>query len=292
MQALFLVGPIPINGHDALSFITNSNPLISGPFSWNRNRRSHRCNPRIASSSSSAAINGEQDHYALLGITRRATSADIKKAYRLLARKVLSNEATRTQYDRVLKFQEDTCGSFGGKWNYRSEYDDGVKIYRWAELRRKMQQERSWEQHNANEESSSFYGETDEVASEGNLDQERGPFIEVLRSAFISLFLLQTFGSRLSLTISSLLALFDHKLDSGYKIGYVIAWILGGRGGILLTLCLSFASWVCGKTSSSVVTLVMVAMWVGSNLARYAPLPQGALLTLLYMSIKLQVDLN
>lgn len=155
-----------------------------------------------------------------------------------------------------------------------------------------MQHEKYWESRNRAKEENPFYRETNEVAEEGKSMQERGSFIEVLRSAFVSLFLLQTFGSRLSLTFSSLMALFDRKLDAGYKIGYVIAWILGGRGGILLTLCLSFASWVCGKTSSSVVVLVVVAMWVGTNLARYAPLPQGALLTLLYMSIKLQVDLN
>lgn len=161
-------------------------------------------------------------------------------------------------------------------------------MYRWANLRKKMHSERYWEHYNDNE---GYYSdETDEEEDEGNLDEERGSFIEVLRSAFMSLFLLQTFGSRLSLTFSSLTALFDKKLDSGYKIGYVIAWILGGRGGILLTLCLSFASWVFGKTSSSVVALVMVAMWVGSYLARFAPLPQGAVLTLLYMSIKLQSD--
>lgn len=154
-----------------------------------------------------------------------------------------------------------------------------------------MQHERHWERYNVREDNSSD-NEVDEVVEEGNTAEERGPFTEVLRSAFLSLFLLQTFGSRLSLTFSSLMALFDRKLDAGYKIGYVIAWILGGRGGVLLTLCLSFASWVCGKTSSSIVALVVVAMWVGSNLARYAPLPQGALLTLLYMSIKLQVDLK
>ena len=154
-----------------------------------------------------------------------------------------------------------------------------------------MQHERHWERYNVREDNSSD-NEVDEVVEEGNTAEERGPFTEVLRSAFLSLFLLQTFGSRLSLTFSSLMALFDRKLDAGYMIGYVIAWILGGRGGILLTLCLSFASWVCGKTSSSIVALVVVAMWVGSNLARYAPLPQGALLTLLYMSIKLQVNLK
>lgn len=145
-----------------------------------------------------------------------------------------------------------------------------------------------WEHYNVNEGYNS--SEREEEDGEEKLE-ERGSFIEVLRSAFMSLLLLQTFGSRLSLTFSSLMALFDRKLDTGYKIGYVMAWILGGRGGILLTLCLSFASWVCGKTSSSVVALVVVAMWIGSNLARYAPFPQGALLTLIYMSIKLQSDL-
>lgn len=205
-------------------------------------------------------------------------------------KQILSNEATRAQYDRELRLQKDTGGQHSGKWNYSTEFEDGVRIYKWAEVRQKMQRERYWERYNFNEESSS-YGKTDE-ATEGEPEQERGSFSEVLRSAFVSLFLLQTFGSRLSLTFSSLMALFDRKLDAGYKIGYVIAWVLGGRGGILLTLCLSFASWVCGKTSSNVVALVVVAMWVGSNLAKFAPLPQGALLTLLYMSIKLQVDLN
>lgn len=152
-----------------------------------------------------------------------------------------------------------------------------------------MHNEMYWRHYNVNE---GYYSssETEEDDEEEKLEK-RGSFIEVLRSAFMSLFLFQTFGSRLSLAFSSLTALFDRKLDSGYKIGYVMAWILGGRGGILLTLCLSFASWVCGKTSSSVVALVVIAVWVGSYLAKYAPLPQGALLTLIYMSIKLQSDL-
>ena len=156
-----------------------------------------------------------------------------------------------------------------------------------------MQQERYWEQYNANGQNFSAYSDTDyEIFEEEVPDEERGPFTEVLRAAFLSLFLTQTFGSHIALAFAGLMAFVDRKLDAGYKLGYLIAWILGGRGGVLLTLCLSFASWVCGKTSSSVVTLVVVAMWVGSNLARYAPLPQGALLTLLYMSIKLQVDLK
>ena len=202
-----------------------------------------------------------------------------------IPKQVLSNEATRVQYDQELQF---THNSHREKWSYSTEFEDQVRVYRWAHLRKKMRSERYWEHYNVRED---YNSETEEEEDEENLDEERGSFIEVLRSAFLSLFLFQTFGSRLSLTFSGLTALLDQKLDTGYKIGYVIAWILGGRGGILLTLCLSFASWVCGKTSSSVVALIVVAMWVGSYLARYAPLPQGALLALLYMSIKLQSDL-
>lgn len=209
-----------------------------------------------------------------------------------ISEQVLSNEVTRIRYDRTLTFQEDVGRSYKGKQNHSSKYEDGFRIYRWAELKRKMQEERFRKRYEVNEEYSSFYEETGDEADEESLQQGRGSFIEVIKSAFIMLFLLQTFGSRFSLTFSSLTALLDKKLDAGYKIGYVIAWVLGGRGGVLLTLCLLFASWVCGKTSSSVVVLVVIAMWVGSNLARYAPLPQGALLALLYMSIKLQVDLH
>lgn len=273
----------------------------------------------VASSSSSssaaaAAINGEPNHYKVLGVAQSATLADIKRAYRLLARKchpdvskdsraaevfktirrayeVLSNEVTRAKYDRILKFRTDSGRSYRGSRSCGTEFEDGVRIYTWAELRRKMQYERYWKNYNSKEKYSSFYHKTpDREVGEENLGDKRGSFTAVLRSAFISLFLLKVFGSRLSLTFSSLTALFDEKLDGGYKIGYLIAWILGGRGGILLTLCLSFASWVCGKTSSGVVVLVVVAMWVGSNLARCAPLPQGALIALLYMSLKLQTD--
>lgn len=262
-----------------------------------------------------AAVNGrQQNHYAVLGVSDRASSVDIKRAYRLLARKyhpdvskeaqageifkrihhayeVLSDDIMRAKYDRSLKFEVDNGRSWTVNRNYYPGYEDEVRIYRWAELRRRMQNERYWEDYDLNGNDSSD-GETDEVHDEEASHEERGSFIEVLRSAFVSLFMMQTLGCRLSLTFSGLTALLDRKLDAGYKLGYMIAWLLGGRGGILLTMCLSLASWVCGKTSSSIVVLVVVAMWIGSNLARYAPLPQGAILTLLYMSVKLQIDMN
>ncbi|RDX78176.1 dnaJ, partial [Mucuna pruriens] len=302
MQSHLLVGPISVARFGGA---VGSSPFHSA---WTSPPR--RRSPLVVASSSPAAVNGGRNHYAVLGVARTATAVDIKRAYRLLARKyhpdvskdphaaelfksihhayeVLSNEATRVQYDQELQFGHKP---YREKWSYSTEFEDQVRVYRWAHVRKKMDSERYWEHYNANE---GYYSsdETDEEEDERNLDEERSSFIEVLRSAFMSLFLVQTFGSRLSLTFSGLMALFDKKLDTGYKIGYAIAWILGGRGGILLTLCLSFASWVCGKTSSSVVALVVVAMWVGSYLARYAPLPQGALLALLYMSIKLQSDL-
>lgn len=197
---------------------------------------------------------------------------------------------TRAQYDRVLRLQEGTGRSSGRRQYYSPEFEDEVKFYKWAEVRQRMQRERYWERYSVSDNDSS--SETEDEAAQGSLYEERGPFIDVLRSAFTTIFLFHIFGSRLSLAFSGLMALFDRELDAGYKIGHMIALVLGGRGGILLALCLQFASWACGKTSSSIVTLIVVAMWVGSYLARFAPLPQGALLALLYMSIKLQVDLN
>ncbi|EXB31268.1 Chaperone protein DnaJ [Morus notabilis] len=276
MQALLLVGPT-----------TTTTPISS-------RSRHRRWTPLIVAAAAAAASSSSssQNHYAVLGLNLSATPADIKRAYRLLARKyhpdvskdsqapevfksirlayeVLSNETTRARYDQALKFREYTGRQYRRQRNDNPEFDSGPRIYRWDELRQRMQHEGYWEHNNSKEESSSF------TKTKGASQGEN-----------------QTFGSRLSLTFSSLMALFDRKLDAGYKMGYVIAWILGGRAGILLTLCLTFASWACGKTSSSIVALVVVAMWVGTNLARFAPLPQGALLTLLYMSIKLQVDLN
>ncbi|KAG9456411.1 hypothetical protein H6P81_000919 [Aristolochia fimbriata] len=260
---------------------------------------------------SSAA--SEQDHYAVLGLTSHASPADIKRAYRLLARKyhpdvckdmkagevfksirvayeVLSNKRTRAQYDEAIQFQADTSDRWRRNWASTWEFDEGIRLYRWDELRERMKKERQNHQHESWKENFSSYSEAD--ICEEIPDSDRGSFIEVLGSAFFTLFFMQTLGTRISLTICGLAALLDEQLDAGYKLGFFIAWVLGGQGGILLTMCLSFASWLCGKTSSSVVALVVVAMFIGTNVARFVPFPPGAVLTLLYMSIKLQVDLN
>lgn len=262
---------------------------------------------------SAVAANGQRNHYAVLGVSPNASTSDIKRAYRLLALKyhpdvnkevganeafksiriaydILVKETTRNEYDRALKHQETGRRPLGDEWDSNMDYEGGIKFYKWAYDRRKMRNEKYWEQYYNKEQQ--FYNNPNKFSEKENLNEERDSFVEVLRSAFLSLFLMQTVGVRLSLTFSSIVALIDHKLDTGYKFGYLFAWMLGGRGGILLTVFLSFASWVCGKTSSSVVALVVVAMWFGSTLARYIPLPQGALLTLLYMSMKLQVDLD
>ncbi|KAL8036815.1 hypothetical protein ABFX02_11G000600 [Erythranthe guttata] len=249
------------------------------------------------------------NHYQVLGVSPNASFSDIKKAYRLLALKhhpdvnkevgsdedfksirlaydILINETTRSEYDKALGDQRRPLGD---------EYEDGLRLYRWAYLRRKMQREK----YDRKEDEFSYYDDGGDASEEENqeeedeVEEERGSFMEVVRGALLSVFLMQTVGTRLSLTYTGLMALIDRKLDAGYKFGYLFAWIMGGRGGILLTMFLSFASWVCGKTSSSVVAVVVVAMWFGSNIARYyGPLPQGALLTLLHMSIKLQLDLT
>ena len=145
-----------------------------------------------------------------------------------------------------------------------------------------------YERKKKEQEETSWYYQTN--SQQETSDRERGSFVEVLRFAFFTLFFMRMVGHRVPLALCGATALLDRQLDVGYKMGYVVAWFFGGRGGILLALCIYFASWLCGKKSSSLVALVVLAMWVGANIARFAPLPQGAVLALLYMSIKLRVN--
>lgn len=342
MQTHLLVGPTPIKGCRRFSSVI-SGVLLPPSFNscgresrdlyhhrrrhregrsrWQRSRQKTTVISAASSSSWASASNtGGQNHYVVLGIARNATQADVKRAYRLLARKfhpdvnkdskagelfksircsyeVLSNDATRTQYDRALKHQENARFSRAKRHYYNThdrEVEDAMKYcYNWSDKRRgSSRYERAYGGHYSTYPNSHFYSEPQEEEEEEETAQEqrRDSFAKVLKTSFLSMFLLYTLGYLASLTFSTFSALLDNELDMGYKTGFMIAWILGGKGGILLTLCLTFASWLCGKASSSVVVLGVVAMWVGSNLARHAPLPQGALLTLLYMSIKLQVD--
>ncbi|KAL9237763.1 hypothetical protein vseg_012273 [Gypsophila vaccaria] len=208
-----------------------------------------------------------------------------------MAYQVLSDEATRIQYDRVLKSHEYPTESIKRNIYHNFGMEDELEAYSWSE-RQKMQREKRRKQFYRARENFSYYNESDEQPKNNTTEDERSPFMDVLQSVFLSVVLMQTVGCQLSLIYSSLTAWLDGRLDAGYKLGYLIAWVLGGKGGVLLSVCLSVASWVCGKNSSSVVTLVIVAMWIGSNILRYAPLPQGALLALLYMSAKLQGDLK
>ncbi|XP_038972131.1 dnaJ homolog subfamily C member 18 [Phoenix dactylifera] len=307
MQSSFLL-PWPSSSERGGGLFLPSRNSLSfvGLWAWagGRVRRSaDRAGPVAAGTGS---LGGEQDHYAVLGLPRSASAADVKRAYRLLARKyhpdvskdlqagemfksircayeVLSDEVSRAQYDVTLKYPRLTGRPQSRRWTRYPDSEEMRRIYRWAELKQRMHHEKQNRQY-------SWYYQKNPYQE--NPNHERGSFSEVLRFAFFILFFMQTVGYRASLTICGLMALLDRQLDIGYKTGYIIAWILGGRGGILLTLCINFSSWLCGKNNSSLVALVVVALWVGANLARFGPLPQGAVLTLLYMSIKLQVDLK
>ena len=113
MQSHLLAGPISVTPcASALpSVAADSNPFFSAgsatpPIWTRRHRRRHRWSPFIAASSSSssaAAVNGGgRDLYAVLGVAQTATAAEIKRAYRLLARKVVVNNG----------FCWDFCSSF------------------------------------------------------------------------------------------------------------------------------------------------------------------------------------
>lgn len=70
-----------------------------------------------------------------------------------------------------------------------------------------------------------------------------------------------TAGMHFSLTFSSLMALFDRKLDAGYKIGYLHGyWEAEVAFYVLFAFHLQVK--LLWKTSSSLVALVVVAMLV------------------------------
>ncbi|KAH9604304.1 hypothetical protein KSS87_005511 [Heliosperma pusillum] len=303
----------------------------------------------------------QEDHYAVLGVTPCASSANIKKAFRLLARQlkniassdslkveestthlllfeivkclmkrannectlailtlwlqwhpdvnkdlqagqvfksihlayqVLSDETARIEYDRVLKFRECTREPIRRNIYHNSGTEAEIEVHGWSEWQKTGENRRTKRYYDIGRGDFSYYTQSHEQPKNNKSKEERSSLLEVLQSVFLSVILMHTIGCQLSLLYSSLTAWLDGKLDAGYKLGYLIACVLGGRGGVLLSICLRFASWVCGKNSSSVVTLVIVAMWIGSNILTYAPLPQGVLLALLYMSVKLQGDLK
>ncbi|KAJ3687214.1 hypothetical protein LUZ61_016378 [Rhynchospora tenuis] len=252
----------------------------------------------------------EADHYAVLGVPRGATRAQIKQAYRLLALKhhpdvspqpstsphlflsisaayhVLSNEDTRAQYDlRTQYFRKNNTSSkhptMSPKDNYYG-YPDPIRYYRWTNFKKRMRRQKY----------STQYPYEEAVEQEKTLHENRETFSGVLRYSFLALLLEKAVGQFVALTLCALLPLFDNELDNGYKLGYLVSWLLGGRAGVILMLFVRFASWLCGKSNSGRLVLVVLAMWVGVSLARFAPLPQGAILALLYMSMKLHDDLR
>ncbi|KAJ4782896.1 Chaperone protein dnaJ [Rhynchospora pubera] len=250
----------------------------------------------------------EPDHYAVLGVPRGATRAQIKQAYRLLALKhhpdvsplphpssphlflsisaayhVLSNEDTRAQYDlRTQYFRKSSNHStMSPKDNYYS-YPEPIRYYRWPNFKKRTRRQ-NYSAHNLYEEA---------VEQDKTLHENQETFSGVLRFSFFALFLVKTVGQFVALTLCALLPLFDDELDNGYKLGYLVSWLLGGQAGVILMLFVRFTSWLCGKSNSGRLVLVVLAMWVGVSLARFAPLPEGAILALLYMSMKLHDDLK
>lgn len=84
MQAYLLWRPTSIDGAGG----TNRNLLIA-PWTWPITNSCTAVRRRWAPVMASAAIGGRHNHYSVLGVSPTASPADIKKAYRLLALKVL-----------------------------------------------------------------------------------------------------------------------------------------------------------------------------------------------------------
>lgn len=195
---------------------------------------------------------------------------------------VLSDENTRAQYDVRTQFVRKTNASnptMSPKYYYYHN-PEPIRHYRWVNLRMRM---RSYQQSRHNP-----YDE--QIQHEAILRENQGTFSGVLRLTFFMFFLTKTVGQFVALTLCLLFSLMDDELDNGYELGYFISWLLGGRSGVMLMLFVRFAGWLCGKNNSGRLVLVVLALWVGVTLARFAPFPQGAVLALLYMSMKMHDD--
>lgn len=272
----------------------------SGNGSHNRRRRIKLSN----------AIDGQQEHYTILGLPMGATSTDIKRAFRHLARQyhpdvnkepdagdsfksirlayeVLSNDSTRMEYDNALRLQELVRNN---RWRNWSESElTGERRYSWVEWNRRAAQKK-WE-HRQEDSKSSFSSSEDEDFVEEEME-EREPVEELLKHVLFIIFSFQTFGAHIALSLCGFCAILNRGRPPGYKLAHMIAWLIGGDRGILLILGLSFTSWFCGNAYDSLVALIALALWMGVELVRFAPIPQGAILAMTYMCFKLQLELS
>ncbi|KAL1815262.1 hypothetical protein ACET3Z_017836 [Daucus carota] len=195
MQSYRFLGPTPTYIDGSASFTTHRDRPIGSLLL--RDRRF--CSSLVTSATA------HQNHYAVLGVSPDASPADIKKAYRTLALKyhpdvskeaqadevfksirlaydTLSNDTTRRQYDRAFQFEESPGRSWGHSWDFEIEFEDGVRVYRWADLRRRMQREKYWERRYGGVDNSTY---DDENEKEETPNEVRGSFGEVLNCGYV-----------------------------------------------------------------------------------------------------------
>lgn len=197
---------------------------------------------------------------------------------------VLSNDSTRTEYDNALRLQELVRIN---RWRNWSESElTGERRYSWVELNRRARQG-NWEHHQED----SFSSSDDEDFVEEKM-KEREPMEELLKHVLFIILCFQAFGAHVALTLCGFGAILNRERPPGYKLAHMIAWLIGGHRGILLILGLSFTSWFCGNSCDSLVALIALALWMGVELVRFAPIPQGAILAMTYMCFKLQLELS
>ena len=110
MQSSFLLPwPSSSDGGGGLFLPSRKSISFVGLWAWagGRGRRSaDRAGPVAAGTGS---LGGEQDHYAVLGLSRSASAADVKRAYRLLARKVSPSHSSSFVSSHLLSVAEIIC---------------------------------------------------------------------------------------------------------------------------------------------------------------------------------------
>lgn len=87
-SSFLLPWPSSSDGGGGIFFPSRNSFSFVGLWAWAGGRGRRSADRAAPAAAGTGSLGGEQDHYAVLGLPRSASVADVKRAYRLLARKV------------------------------------------------------------------------------------------------------------------------------------------------------------------------------------------------------------